>query len=235
MNLFVEFYSTNVFIVHIIDNCDVSSTSLTTLVGWLLLRQLTVLSRSAIIVFCWCFIVLSRCFLDFSVGVWAFVIGLSQISSFFSDINMHNKILKEFDAHDLIIWINNNDCVLTPKETAMYRPIQELPDLPQYIYIFSFNRGVLKFYSCGYFNYCWGIWFLGSKLGEWYRVCAWPVIIAKVIGNNIHTSVYDKRDDFGFPIINFPLLNVPRLPSYCINISQLVRFARCCTSVYFPF
>ena len=29
----------------------------------------------------------------------------------------------------------------------------------------------------------------------------------KVIGNNIHTSVYDKRDDFGFPIVNFPLLS----------------------------
>ena len=28
---------------------------------------------------------LSRCFLDFSVGVGAFVIGLSQISSFFYD------------------------------------------------------------------------------------------------------------------------------------------------------
>ena len=27
---------------------------------------------------------LSRCFFDFSVGVWAFVIGLSQISSFLS-------------------------------------------------------------------------------------------------------------------------------------------------------
>ena len=27
---------------------------------------------------------LSRCFLDFSVGVGAFVIGLSQMSSFFS-------------------------------------------------------------------------------------------------------------------------------------------------------
>ena len=26
----------------------------------------------------------------------------------------------------------------------------------------------------------------------------------KVIGNNIHISVYDKRDDFGFPIVNFP-------------------------------
>ena len=55
----------------------------------------------------------------------------------------------------------------------------------------------------------------------------------KVIGNNSHTSVYDKRDDFGFPIVNFPWLNgnVPRLPSYGIYISQLARFSRCCTSV----
>ena len=55
----------------------------------------------------------------------------------------------------------------------------------------------------------------------------------KVIDNDIHTSVYDKRDDFGFPIVNFPWLSgdVPRLPSYGIYISQLVRFARCCTSV----
>ena len=55
----------------------------------------------------------------------------------------------------------------------------------------------------------------------------------KVIGNNIHTSVYDKCDDFGFPIVNFPWLSgdVPRFPSYGIYISQLVRFARFCTSV----
>ena len=26
----------------------------------------------------------------------------------------------------------------------------------------------------------------------------------KVIGSYVHTSVYDKRDDFGFPIVNFP-------------------------------
>ena len=57
----------------------------------------------------------------------------------------------------------------------------------------------------------------------------------KVIGNDIHTSVYDKRDDFGFQIVNFPWLsgNVPRLPSYGIYILQLVRFARCCTSVFY--
>ena len=50
---------------------------------------------------------------------------------------------------------------------------------------------------------------------------------------DIYTSVYDKRDDFGFPIVNFPWLSgdVPRLPSYGIYISQLVRFVRCCTSV----
>ena len=55
----------------------------------------------------------------------------------------------------------------------------------------------------------------------------------KVIGSDIHTSVYDKCDDFGFPIVNFPCLSgdVPRLPSYGIYILQLVRFARCCISV----
>ena len=55
----------------------------------------------------------------------------------------------------------------------------------------------------------------------------------KVIGSDVHTSVYDKRDDFGFPIVNFPWLrgDVPRFPSYGVYISQLVRFARCCISV----
>ena len=55
----------------------------------------------------------------------------------------------------------------------------------------------------------------------------------KVIGSDIHTTVNDKRDDFGFPIVNFPWLSsdVPRLPSYGIYILQLVRFARCCISV----
>ena len=28
----------------------------------------------------------------------------------------------------------------------------------------------------------------------------------KVIGSDVHTSVYDKRDDFGFPIVNIPLV-----------------------------
>ena len=56
----------------------------------------------------------------------------------------------------------------------------------------------------------------------------------KFIGIDIHFSVYDKRDDFGFPIVNYPWLSgdVPRLPSYGIFILQLVKFARCCTIVW---
>ena len=60
----------------------------------------------------------------------------------------------------------------------------------------------------------------------------------KVVGSDVHTSVYDKRDDFGFPIVNFPWFSgdVPRLPSYVVYISRLVGFARCCTSVSdYPF
>ena len=57
----------------------------------------------------------------------------------------------------------------------------------------------------------------------------------KDIGRDIHTSVYDKRDDFWFPIVNFPWLSgdIARFPSYGIYISRLVRFARCCPSVLY--
>ena len=44
----------------------------------------------------------------------------------------------------------------------------------------------------------------------------------------VSSKIYDKHDDFDFDIVNFPLLDgdVPRLPSYGIYISQLIRFAR---------
>ena len=55
----------------------------------------------------------------------------------------------------------------------------------------------------------------------------------KVNDSDVHTSVYEKRDDFGFPIVNFPWLSgdVHRLQSSGVYISQLVRFAWCCTRV----
>ena len=44
----------------------------------------------------------------------------------------------------------------------------------------------------------------------------------------VSTSIYDKRDDFEYEIINFPILDgdVYRSLSYGIYISQLIRFAR---------
>ena len=49
----------------------------------------------------------------------------------------------------------------------------------------------------------------------------------------VSSKIYDKRDDFNFEIVNFPLLNgdVPRSPSYGVYISQLIRFARVCSNV----
>ena len=51
--------------------------------------------------------------------------------------------------------------------------------------------------------------------------------------SSIHYRLYDKRDNFNFPIVNFPDLsgNVPTGQSYGVFISQLVRYARCCESL----
>ena len=48
----------------------------------------------------------------------------------------------------------------------------------------------------------------------------------------LHTSIYDKRDDFNFHITNFPFLssNIPSSPAYGFFISQLIRYARACSS-----
>ena len=48
----------------------------------------------------------------------------------------------------------------------------------------------------------------------------------------LHTSIYEKRDDFNFHITNFPFLscNIPSSPTYGVFISQLIRYARACSS-----
>ena len=48
----------------------------------------------------------------------------------------------------------------------------------------------------------------------------------------LHTSIYDKRDDFNFHITKFPFLssNIPSSPAYGVFISQLIRYARACSS-----
>ena len=48
----------------------------------------------------------------------------------------------------------------------------------------------------------------------------------------LRTSLYDKRDDFNIHITNFPFLssNIPSSPAYGVFISQLIRYARACSS-----
>ena len=49
----------------------------------------------------------------------------------------------------------------------------------------------------------------------------------------VSTTIYDKRDEFNFYIVNFPFLDgdVPRRPSYGAYISQLIRFVRASSHV----
>ena len=46
------------------------------------------------------------------------------------------------------------------------------------------------------------------------------------------TRLYDKRDDFNFPIVNFPFLsgNIPSAPAYDVYVSRLIRYARACSN-----
>ena len=65
-----------------------------------------------------------------------------------------------------------------------------------------------------------------------------PFLDLNLITNGIVSSkIYEKRDDFNFEIVNFPLLDgdIPHSPSFGVYISQLIRFARVCstTETYF--
>jgi hypothetical protein len=46
------------------------------------------------------------------------------------------------------------------------------------------------------------------------------------------TILYDKRDDFSFATVNFPVLcsNKPLSPACGVYISQLIRYARACSA-----
>ena len=56
--------------------------------------------------------------------------------------------------------------------------------------------------------------------------------ISRLFYGQLHTSIYDKRDDFNFHITNFPFLssNIPSSPAYGVFMSQLIRYARACSS-----
>ena len=48
----------------------------------------------------------------------------------------------------------------------------------------------------------------------------------------LRTKLYDKREDFNFPIMNFPFIcsNTSAAPTHGVYISQLIRYSRACGS-----
>jgi hypothetical protein len=54
------------------------------------------------------------------------------------------------------------------------------------------------------------------------------------MGSKFKTQLYDNRDDFNFSIVNFPYQctcsNIPSSPAYGVYVSQLIRYARACSS-----
>ena len=49
---------------------------------------------------------------------------------------------------------------------------------------------------------------------------------------DLRTKLYDKRDDFDFPIVNFLFMsiNIPAAPAYGVDNSQLIRYSSTCAS-----
>ena len=67
-----------------------------------------------------------------------------------------------------------------------------------------------------------------TTIGQSVSFLDLKIIIKKCV---IFTHIYDKRDGFDFPIVNFPVLsgNIPQSSSYGVFIGELVRYARSCT------
>ena len=65
-----------------------------------------------------------------------------------------------------------------------------------------------------------------------YRLPQIQINLAITSEGRSRTKLYDKRDDFKFPIVNFPFIcsNIPAAPAYGVCISQLIRYSRACGS-----
>jgi len=57
-----------------------------------------------------------------------------------------------------------------------------------------------------------------------------PNVARKCVGGRSKTKLYDKCDDFTFPVVNFPFIcsNIAAPPAYGVYISQLIRYSRAC-------
>ena len=72
-----------------------------------------------------------------------------------------------------------------------------------------------------------------SKIPQCSTSASYLDVLLKLETNGkITTQLYDKRGHFNFSIVNFPYLcsNIPTSPAYGVYISQLIRYARDCST-----
>ena len=65
------------------------------------------------------------------------------------------------------------------------------------------------------------------------KQCHYLDLDLDIRNGQIHSKLFDKRDAFGFSIVNYPDLsgNIPAKQSYGVFVSQLIRYGRCCMSI----
>jgi hypothetical protein len=83
-----------------------------------------------------------------------------------------------------------------------------------------------------FYSYVDSIYFNELKIKDTTECCAsasyLDVLLKLDTNGKITTQPYDKRDDFNFSIVNFPY--IPASPAYGVYISQLIRYARVCST-----
>jgi hypothetical protein len=75
--------------------------------------------------------------------------------------------------------------------------------------------------------------FVLNKENDDTKYCHFLDLNINVVDNMIHSSIYDKRDDFNFVINVFPVLsgNIHNIRSHGVIISQLIRYSKACSSL----
>ena len=69
-----------------------------------------------------------------------------------------------------------------------------------------------------------------SETSESRNVVSYLDLLINISNCDLVCSIFDKRDAFGFDIVNFPDLsgNIPTAPAHGIYISQLITYSRAC-------
>ena len=72
------------------------------------------------------------------------------------------------------------------------------------------------------------LWYERSNSYYMFHVIVWCGLFTSC--RKLKTELYEKRNDFTFPMVNFPCIssNIPGSPACVVYISQLIRYSRAC-------